>query len=317
MSDVEIREATEDDLLPILETLRAALGETPLLTRTPELWNWKHVINPFGRSIVLVGLVDGLIAGVRALMSWKLETPDGDVISCMRAVDTATHPDFTRRGIFRALTEAAIEAARQRGVHLIFNTPNARSGPGYMSIGWSEVGHLGLQIRPLFRLSRAIPRNEVPRIDYLAPSVSNTGPLSTDSRQRTPRGLRTLRTQEYLNWRFSEHPTASYGWRLDDRGAFVFRASRRGPFNELVLSDVLGAPSRSEMTRALHKTRAHYVAGWFSPGSPERSIAIRSGVVPIPGRKTLRLVARPLADLPLDPLNLDNWDVATSDFELL
>lgn len=317
MAEMAIRQAVGPDLPAILQTLRAALGETVLLRRTPQLWEWKHEQNPFGRSIVLVASEGGRIAGVRALMRWDLDTPTGDVIRCVRAVDTATHPDFTRRGIFRALTESAVEEARALGTHLIFNTPNDKSGPGYLKMGWSEVGGLGLQVRPTFRFTTPVDHETLPEMATLAPAAQTAGEIPTIA-VRAPRGLRTPRGAGYISWRFGSHPTASYGWSSDDgSNGFVLRASRRGRFNELVLSDVLGHPPGTSLSRGLRGTRAHYVAGWFSPGSPERSIAIKSGLIPVPGVKTLKLVVRPLTDLPIDPTSLDNWDVATSDFELL
>jgi len=142
-----VRPYEDSDLDGVLGVLKAALGEPPGLQRTPELFRWKHLDNPFGRSLMLVAEIDGHIAGFRALMRWDLETPHG-IIRCGRAVDTATHPDFQRRGIFKRLTMNAIDAATADGVDMIFNTPNAKSGAGYMKMGWSEVGPIGIMIRP-------------------------------------------------------------------------------------------------------------------------------------------------------------------------
>src|SRR5690606_39385473 len=58
---LEIRSATPADVPEILDVLRAALGEPPGLQRTEALWNWKHVDNPFGPSIVLVAESGGRI----------------------------------------------------------------------------------------------------------------------------------------------------------------------------------------------------------------------------------------------------------------
>ena len=84
-------------------------------------------------------------------MRWRLTTPGGGELSCVRAVDTAVHPDFQRRGLFRSLNEAAIEIARDDGVDLVFNTPNAQSRPGYLKQGWRDVGPIGVMIRPGLR----------------------------------------------------------------------------------------------------------------------------------------------------------------------
>ena len=51
---VTIRPYQAKDLEPVLDLMRLALGETPALRRTEALFSWKHLDNPFGRSIMLV-----------------------------------------------------------------------------------------------------------------------------------------------------------------------------------------------------------------------------------------------------------------------
>ncbi len=58
----------------------ARLSARPLSSRrTPELFAWKHIDNPFGRSIILVAEAEGTIAGLRAFMRWELTTPGGEI----------------------------------------------------------------------------------------------------------------------------------------------------------------------------------------------------------------------------------------------
>ncbi len=307
-----VRPYTDADLEPTLETLRAALGETALLHRTPDLFSWKHLDNPFGRSIMLVADVDGTIAGFRAFMHWNLTTPQGDTLRCVRAVDTATHPAFLRRGIFRRLTLAAVDAARDADIDMVFNTPNPKSGAGYLSMGWQEVGHLGAMVRPSIRLLHHA--TTIPSLE----DIFENPVLASDIevQDRPARGLRTPRTAEYLRWRFS-HPTARYG-RVDRAGSTaVVRPNLRSGRPELVLADVFGPHPEAAIREITRRSRVGYLAGWFSPGSPERKAAILSGMVPLPGVKTLRLVANPLRTLPVDVTELSAWDLATSDLELL
>jgi hypothetical protein len=40
-------------------------------------------------------------------------------------------------------------------------------------------------------------------------------------------------------------------------------------------------------------------------------------MIPVPGRRSLTLVANPLRELPIDVFELANWDLALSDLELL
>jgi len=313
--DMEIRPARPEDVDAILEVLGAALGETALLKRTPELWAWKHVINPFGPSIVLLAWFGDRIAGVRAFMRWDLFTTQGHRVRCVRPVDTATHPDFERRGVFKTLTLEAVGQARETGIDLIFNTPNPRSGAGYLSMGWHRVGAIGVLARPRFGRTLRPDKDNAPALEIVAPGT--TGFLPIQKHDRPPRGLRTARTEAYQTWRFASHPTVRYGTVPDGDGAAVVRVGVRSGRTELVLSDLLGGAGRTAVSRVGAINRASYLAGFFSKGSPERSAAIRGGMLPVPGLKTLQLVALPLTDLDMDAFDLRSWDIATSDLELL
>jgi GNAT superfamily N-acetyltransferase len=314
---IGIRPFEDSDLGPVLDVLRDSLGETPLLKRTPALFSWKHQRNPFGRSIILLAESEGRIAGVRAFMRWNLTTPGGDVLRCVRAVDTATHPDFQRRGIFSKLTMAAVEAAHDDGVHMIFNTPNPKSGAGYLKMGWSEVGRIGIQIRPTLRVIKGEADPDVlPDPSSWLRTVTQAADLPAGS--RPAEGLRTARDTAYLAWRFEQHPTANYFQAGTPEGTAVLRPNVRNHRRELVVSDLLGPDLRAAARAAVRTSKADYLAGWFSPGSPERRAAVLAGLLPVPKVTSLTLVCRPLLDdLPVDPLSLSSWDLALSDLELL
>lgn len=307
-----VRLYVDDDMPEVLDVLKAALGEPPGLQRTPELFRWKHIDNPFGRSIMLVAELDGRIAGFRAFMRWRLSASDGTVVECGRAVDTSTHPDFQRRGVFRALTEAGVDRAAEEAIDLIFNTPNAKSGAGYLSMGWHEVGPVGVMVRPrlplLWRKRGAWESTPSERFDAAALSAVLT---------RSARGLRTVRTPEYLAWRFSSHPTARYLVETRPDGAAVGRLSTRYGRRELVISE-MGGPGGHRAARSLvHRHRPDYAVGWFSSDSAERSQAIRAGLVPVPRVAALTLVARPLTTLSVNTTSPENWDLSLGDLELL
>ncbi len=310
-----IRPMLNADLPGVLDTMRAALGETALLRRTPEQWRWKHELNPFGRSIVLVAIGGDRVAGVRTFMRWRLATPGGGELSCVRAVDTAVHPDFQRRGLFRRLNEAALEIARDEGVDLVFNTPNAQSRPGYLKQGWRDVGPIGVMIHPSIRMFTRHSGNELPGADELLPGAKRATGLS--GADRAPLGLRTVRSEAYWRWRFEQHPTATY-LRVDEaESTAVLRANRRNGRDELIVSELVGAEGHRAIAAAAKRSRAAYIVAWFSRGSPERHQAIRAGMIPVPRVTALNLVARPLSPIAIDIFDIANWDLALSDLELL
>ena len=81
-------------------------------------------------------------------MRWRFTTGN-TTVRAVRAVDTVTHPEYRRYGVFSALTNKAVEQAKNEGVDLIFNTPNNQVLPGYLKLGWNYVS----AIRPLQSLT--------------------------------------------------------------------------------------------------------------------------------------------------------------------
>ena len=316
MTDITIDEYEPNDLDGVLLLLKESLGETSLLHRTQEWFGWKHFDNPFGQSIMLVARADERIVGLRAFMRWELVTPDGSRLRCVRAVDTATHPDYQRRGIFRLLTESALEVARADGVDMVFNTPNPKSGAGYLKMGWREIGHIGVMVAPKpLRLMQGRGTSQKPD---LAGLLTNAEPArDLDIADRQPRGLRTPRTPAYLAWRFGGNPEATYLCVRKDRGTAILRANVRNGRTELVVSDVFGSEARRALVSARQRSRAAYLVTWFPKGSPERGAALKAGFAPLPKVQALRLIARPLTALPVDIATLDAWDFSMSDLELL
>lgn len=314
--EVVIRPFEESDLTAVLDVMRASLGEPPGLGRTPELFAWKHLHNPFGTSLMLVAEADGRIAGFRAFMRWHLVAPNGQELSCVRAVDTATHPDFQRRGIFRSLTMAGIDAAVADGVDMIFNTPNEKSGAGYLSMGWHMVGPVGVMARP----GRGIVRRGTrawPGVQQLAAEQAIADGQLDLLGAGHRRGLHTPRSIEYHRWRFAAHPTGNYVAAGSDGGVAVGRLNTRSGRLELVISELAGPESPQAVRLLVKRCQPDYIVGWFSAGTPEHRLAIRSGLIPVPRFSALTLVARPLRDLPIEVAEPASWDLSLGDLELL
>jgi len=323
-----VRELRAEDVPAVLALLRAALGEGPLLRRTEELFRWKHVENPFGPSVALVAESGGDLVGLRAFMRWDLAHPGG-VLRCGRAVDTATHPRFRRRGIFRRLTMEALEVAAAAGIRLVFNTPNDRSRPGYLTMGWRDVGPVRVLVRPRPAGFRRREEEGVPDPAAFLPAGEPVDPalLPPERGAVTGRGggtacvgLGTPRGERYLRWRFTGHPTAPYRMLRVGGGAVVVRANVRRGRRELVVSDAFGEDVRPVLRRLVRAARVAYTVAAFPHGSRARRAAISAMMVPVPRVAALRLVARPLADLGdlgVDVFDPEVWRLSLGDLELL
>jgi GNAT superfamily N-acetyltransferase len=146
-SDQRLRKAEPDDRPAIIELCRRSLG---WMADDPNeaFFAWKHDENPFGRSPAWVAEDEsGVLVGMRTFLCWRFRRPDGTTFTAVRAVDTATHPDWQGRGIFSRLTLSALDDLRDDGVDCVFNTPNDKSRPGYLKMGWQQVGKVPVSVR--------------------------------------------------------------------------------------------------------------------------------------------------------------------------
>jgi GNAT superfamily N-acetyltransferase len=272
---IEIRPATPDDEPAILRLAQASHGWGRDAIHA-EFFRWKHFANPLGASPMWIAVDGDRLAGFRVFLRWKFETPDG-VVPAVRAVDTATSPDYQGRGVFTSLTLYALERLREQGVGFVFNTPNSQSLPGYLKMGWREVGRVPIAVRPmsLTALVRMV-RSRVPAerwslatgVGFPAPDILSDPDLAAllDTQPRAER-LRTHWTPEFLRWRYAfaqlNYRCFLLGSGVTD-GVAVLRLRPRGTAVEAVLCDVI-VPWGDERTatrlvrRAVDALEADYV----------------------------------------------------------
>ena len=313
LAELSVYEYREADEAEVLECLRMALGVSETLPHTPTFWAWKHFENPFGESLILVARSGNEVAGLRAYLSWQFLSPNGP-LKAYRAVDTATHPDHQRKGVFRALTQEANRRAEASGIDLIFNTPNAKSLPGYLSMGWSQLGKPRAYVKPL-RLAFFGNSHEKGHAADDPLSFGTDVHYEPEIPGRPPLGLRTPRSVEYMQWRYQRHPTVAYRMMGNSGGQLIIRANRRAGRSEIVVSEHLGATG--DLFRSLtHRNPADYLVAVARPGSPDSRTLLRSGFVPAFGRG-LTLVSLPLTGAGKAGSTLGAWDLSAGDLELM
>src|SRR5947199_7070932 len=111
---------------------------------------------------------------VRTFVRWRFGgVGTGGEVLDVRGVDTATSPIVQRKGIFSRLTTRALDAAESEGVAFVFNTPNDRSLPGYLKLGWRQLGDrkLRARVRRPDRLVRAAASRDLRSGAATAPPV--------------------------------------------------------------------------------------------------------------------------------------------------
>lgn len=235
---MDIQQAQAKDLPAIIDLLKLSLGES-LIPKSEAYFLWKHEQNPFGRSPMYLAREGEELIGLRTFMRWKW-TMGHRSVAAVRAVDTATHPAHQGKGIFKKLTLHAVEACKQEGVGIVFNSPNHQSRPGYLKMGWQEVGRMPLWLAPgsifparygdayaqivydRFSISKALEKYQANHVFPVSESYFQT-PLSV----------------QYLKWRYADCPIVQYGAVLEPgRFGIVFRMKPLKRFIEMRICDV-------------------------------------------------------------------------------
>ena len=236
---MQIREAEEKDIPEIVDVLRASLGETDL-PLSEEIWNYKHITNPFGKSLVLVAKEEEVIVGVRAFMRWKWQKGE-NIYSAFRAVDTATHPHHQGKGIFKNLTLKAVEMARKRGDHLVFNTPNEKSKPGYLKMGWKEAGKVCVGVKPALVSFWMLKSNDFKYKREIAASDIQLEELCSFWNQRLKNEERifTPKSRSYLRWRYEGNALQKYEVVATENFYVAAYRKNRGRFKELRIAECI------------------------------------------------------------------------------
>ena len=297
-----------------------------------------------------VAVDDERVVGFRAFLRWEFVGADGSIVRAARAVDTATDPGYRRRGLFRSLTVDALETLRTDGVKLVWNTPNATSLSGYLTMGWQEVGRIPVAVAPasarfpfvVLTARRAAGRDAVATSFGRAAwdVLGDDGDVDTLLGTLDPTaGLATHKTQAFLAWRYN-NPALGYRVLLHgsnpSAGLVIFRLRRRGRAIEAVICDLFVPPAvgggdeiaRALLRRVARGTAADYliqIANLPFGHGPPFPFGHGAGI-PFGGGVTRRRFVRlpqtgpVLACRPLDgfvPPAFGEWALTMGDVELL
>lgn len=235
-----IREASVLDIPSIVELLKLSLGES-LLPKSEAYWRWKHIENPFGESLVLLAEENNKLIGVRAFMQWRWKQKD-KIYKSLRAVDTATHPEYQGRGIFRKLTLTLVEEAQKMGFDFIFNTPNNKSKPGYLKMGWQSNGKYPIRVIPVQMMNLLLPLKKTMNLDKPRELSEEAIKFIIDvSKQYNQDRVTTEMSFDYLVWRYLKVPNLTYNWYYSPENGWIvfYRIKESGRRKELRIGNIL------------------------------------------------------------------------------
>lgn len=293
-SAVFIREATPEDRPDIIRLAVRALGWRGD-ERDLAFFAWKHDDNPFGPSPAWVAIEGAMIVGFRTFLRWEFTTQGAQRLRMVRAVDTASDPDHQGRGIFRSLTEHAVRELTASGYDAVFNTPNNQSRPGYLKMGWTELGRPAVGVWPRGLLAALkMVQSRKPADKWSEPTgvgesaAEGLGGAWLESLLATlpaQQGWSTARSAGYLRWRYGFEPLHYRTFEVRD-GIAVFRVRRRGPSREVALCEWLAPQPDPKAVRRLARAAGDYLIA--------SDLGVLHGLIPLPSLGPV-VTWRPLA----------------------
>ncbi len=224
-----VRPFHRDDMPGVRRVLEATYGgdATP-----PELYDWWSFGCPCASSGFMVAESNDTIVGVQPMEIFQYHDGQQSFKGGM-LTGVAVHPEFRRRGIFSALVEACEQEAWRQKASFVSTMPNERSRPGFLKLGYIDLGCRHLLARPISLGNvgaRSLPwlgrfiGNTAERIQKaLKPtstatdlSLAETPGVSPEVADLAIRhatvfpGLRIKRSTEWWHWRFLAAPARRY-----------------------------------------------------------------------------------------------------------
>jgi GNAT superfamily N-acetyltransferase len=191
--------------------------------------DWKYRSNPYGEALIL-GAFDAQdrLVGVRPTVAWRFSWA-GQERHAYQFTDALVAPEHRGNGIFSRLVRDLCALAAERDVSLFSFGPNSNSLPIYSRLGLlGRVARCRVQVKVLawrkyirYKLGHGISpapsrhSDDEPAVTHGEASLLPIGRFQSDFEEVHAELGRilasfTLRRQDFLNWRFFEHPTRRY-----------------------------------------------------------------------------------------------------------
>jgi hypothetical protein len=341
--DVGIRRAEEGDTEELLALLQASFPRWPQQSvfahdRPLEFFRWKHLANPAGPSLIMIGEAAGRIVAMRAYMPWPLML-GREPLGGRQGVDVATEAAYRGRGINSAVVRHQI-GMFSGAPPMTLGLPNRMSKSQSTKFGHQEVKRVPLWIRvrrPLRvaggvrrmrtrEAARPLPPVEAPAAARALREAAGVEELLRD-RGAAIGGYRTAHDLESLAWRY-EGMLGDYRAIVESgedgkaAGIAIFRLRRRrGALVELSVCELFVRPGDSATARTLlrrvgESAPADHVAAAAGPGL-DRAVLARAGFVRSSVGGTafgLNVYGREMRP---DPLSPEEWSLSLGDIERL
>lgn len=218
-----VREAAPADF----DAIRALYLDVWGYSRPLQYDQWRFFGSPDGICPMTLAVDGDRLAGAYSLWPVKIRV-GGETVAGAQSMDTMTHPDYGRQGVFSTLATACYEVAEGRGFRVLYGFPNPLSYPGFTrKLGWTHTGDMTHWVRPVRPSGHArIPALAAPFANAAARLLPKGRRFGLEIRPGKPAGIeslidaavksygtcRTERSTAWFDWRYAEAAENNYRW---------------------------------------------------------------------------------------------------------
>ena len=197
-----------DNLNEMTEMFKLCFNLTP-----PEnYFEWKFLNNPAGRAIGFVAYHEGSVAGFYGVIPEDFMI-NGEKTVVYQSMDTMTHPDYQRQGLFTGLAKKTYEHLIETdGDVFIIGFPGLTSHPGFVKkLGWRDIVLIDymflhravFKAKNLFGKTSDLTFEKIERFDESFDAYF-------ENKKYSPAKILHRLDAGFLNWRLADNPLFEY-----------------------------------------------------------------------------------------------------------
>jgi GNAT superfamily N-acetyltransferase len=274
----------------IIALWKAAFPDGESGRADPDYWNWQFRDPPAGPARFRLAVAGDQIVGQYAVIPVPMQVGDKAIAGTL-SLDTMTHPDYLRQGIFTTLANELYAELGREGFPITYGFPNENSiGPLTKRLQWSYICSLPVYVKPLrpAAIVDSVVSNRILGGIVKPFARLGTAILSPSSRvaPRTAAGLRWLdrfdaradelwrlardpakialtRSAALLNWRYFQNPLREYRTvAYEEDGQLVayavLRCMEQFGLRGGMITDWIGRPGRDDALQAVLAAAEEY-----------------------------------------------------------
>jgi len=112
-------------------------------------WRWMYKENPAGNIKIWLAKHDGKIVGQSAVVPAMMKVCT-EVVTAFQAIDTMTHPEYRRQGIYETLATTSYDQVAKEGIHIGFRFPNEIARLiAVTKLGWFDIAPRQCWVKPI------------------------------------------------------------------------------------------------------------------------------------------------------------------------